>query len=166
MAQARLAEKEKANREKELEKRRKNYKSPAWTSDAPRPFVDPTIWDDRETNDRLAVYIDWHRRHPHCVTPRVRDEVLVEKGKDIQIASPRTQVELMRGEDKNELQQKRQEALNPPQKSDKSPMEKGKTEGEQVDQPATGTSLIVAVLSKKSGRVKGVKLLKRRKLMT
>ena len=142
MAQARLAEKERQNREKELEKRRKNYKSPAWTSEAPRPFVDPTIWDDRETNDRLATYIDWHRRHPHSVTPRARDEVLVEKGKDIQIASPRTQVELMRGEDKNALQQKRQEVLDPkPIEKHVYQSPKKKTDGEEKgEQPATPIS--------------------------
>lgn len=144
MAQARLAEREKANHEKALEKRRKNYKSPAWTSDAPRPFVDPTIWDDRETNDRLAVYMDWHRRHPHCVTPRVRDDVLVERGKDVQLASPRTQVELMRGEDKNILQQKRQEALSPkPVTTHEQGGHKKKNE-DDGDQPSTVDSSAAA----------------------
>jgi ankyrin repeat protein len=32
-------------------------------------FLTP-IWDDR-TAEELAKYIDWHKRHPHCVTPRL-----------------------------------------------------------------------------------------------
>ena len=110
---ARLAERERQQREKALELRRKNYRSPVWTSDLPRPEVDPTMWDDRETNDRLANYIDWHARHPHAVTPRARGEVLVTTGKDIQVASPRTQVALMRGEDTNKAQAAREAALAP-----------------------------------------------------
>lgn len=109
----RLAERERQQREKALELRRKNYQTPTWSSDRERPEVDPTIWDDRETNDRLATYIDWHARHPHQVTPRARGEVLVTSGKDIQVASPRSQVELMRGEDKNAAQQAREAALQP-----------------------------------------------------
>ena len=109
----RLADRERQQRERALELRRKNYRTPAWNSDRERPEVDPTIWDDRETNDRLATYIDWHARHPHQVTPRARGEVLVTTGKDIQVASPRTQVELMRGEDKNAAQQAREAALQP-----------------------------------------------------
>lgn len=34
-------------------------------------FLTP-IWDDR-TAEELAKYIDWHNRHPHCVTPRYNE---------------------------------------------------------------------------------------------
>lgn len=32
----------------------------------------PGVWDDQSTYE-LWGYIDWHRRHPHCVTPRLAD---------------------------------------------------------------------------------------------
>jgi len=87
----RVSEKEKREREKAAELRRKNYKSPAWTSDRPKPHFDPTVWTDPETVDVLSSYTDWHGRHAHMVTPRTYGSVLVLTGKDIQVASPRTQ---------------------------------------------------------------------------
>lgn len=88
---SRLNEKNKREREKAEELRKKNYKIPEWTSSRPKPFFDPTIWPDQETTDKMAVYTDWHGRHPHMVTPRPLEDVLVLTGKNIQVASPRTQ---------------------------------------------------------------------------
>lgn len=87
----RQAERDRAVREKQLERHRRDYKPIEWNSKRPRPHLDSTIWSDRETADKLAVYIDWHARHPHMVSPRARGEIQVERGKDIQIATPRTQ---------------------------------------------------------------------------
>jgi len=94
----RVSEKEKREREKATELRRKNYVSPAWTSSRPKPHFDPTIWTDPETVDVLSSYTDWHGRHDHMVTPRTYDSVLVTTGKDIKIASPRTQSQTYKDE--------------------------------------------------------------------
>lgn len=29
----------------------------------------PGIWEKEEIED-LSRYVDWHRQHPHCITPR------------------------------------------------------------------------------------------------
>ena len=43
-----------------------------WTKERPRPEFAP-IWDD-ETVEELAKYVDWHKRHPHSITPRKLQE--------------------------------------------------------------------------------------------
>ncbi len=35
------------------------------------------MWDER-TAEELAKYIDWHKRHPHCVTPRINENAPAE----------------------------------------------------------------------------------------
>jgi hypothetical protein len=44
-----------------------------WSKDRPKPALSFGVWDD-DTADELAKYIDWHKRHPHCVTPRKLEE--------------------------------------------------------------------------------------------
>ncbi len=45
------------------------YVSPPWKSPHPKPHFDKDIWTIRGA-DKLAEYVDWHKRHPHCTTPR------------------------------------------------------------------------------------------------
>eukprot|EP00981_Chlorochromonas_danica_P006890 scaffold1503_cov150-Ochromonas_danica.AAC.3 len=40
-----------------------------WSPDRPRPELTPDIWTE-EVGEEICKYIDWHRRHPHCLTPR------------------------------------------------------------------------------------------------
>jgi hypothetical protein len=40
-----------------------------WNDRRKKPDFVPGIWEDDEIED-LSRYIDWHRLHPHCVTPR------------------------------------------------------------------------------------------------
>ncbi|RYH13863.1 hypothetical protein EON65_34655 [archaeon] len=41
----------------------------SWSPDRPRPTITPSIWTDDEAEE-IAKYVDWHRTHPHTVTPR------------------------------------------------------------------------------------------------
>ena len=41
----------------------------AWSPTRPKPDFITGIWEDEEIED-LSRYVDWHRHHPHCVTPR------------------------------------------------------------------------------------------------
>ena len=88
----RMSEKERIMREKAAEKRRLEYVTPEWTSTVPKPVFDPTIWPDPETCDALANYEAFHTKYPHSVTPRPLDDVLVKTGKNLILASPRTQL--------------------------------------------------------------------------
>jgi len=85
-----MAEKALQAKAKLEEKRRKEYVTPAWHSDRAKPALDPAVWPDPETSDNLAVYMDWHARHPNMVTPRALEDIPVVSGKVIEPASPRT----------------------------------------------------------------------------
>ena len=50
------------------------YVSPPWKSPHPKPHFDRDIWTIRGA-DKLAEYVDWHKRHPHCTTPRKISDV-------------------------------------------------------------------------------------------
>jgi len=96
---SRMEEMERQKREKAAEKRRLEYVTPEWTSKRKKPVFDPAIWTDRETVDVLADYTDFHALNPHSVTPRPLDDVLVQAGKDIKIASPRLQLKVFTSEE-------------------------------------------------------------------
>lgn len=40
-----------------------------WSEVRKKPNFVPGIWEAEEIED-LSRYIDWHRNHPHCITPR------------------------------------------------------------------------------------------------
>lgn len=40
-----------------------------WTEERPRPHFIKNLWKP-DVEEELVRYIDWHRRHPHCITPR------------------------------------------------------------------------------------------------
>lgn len=40
-----------------------------WTSNLPRRAVSESVWGQANAQD-IAFYVDWHARHPFCVTPR------------------------------------------------------------------------------------------------
>ena len=48
------------------------FKAKEWLSDLPKPNVPDELWGKRGAED-IAFYIDWHKRHPHCNSPRVPD---------------------------------------------------------------------------------------------
>ena len=39
-------------------------------SNRDKPYLDPSIWENLNDREDLAIYIDWHARHPHCSSPR------------------------------------------------------------------------------------------------
>lgn len=44
-----------------------------WNPKRPKPQFVTGIWEDEEIED-LSRYVDWHRNHPHCITPRAIKE--------------------------------------------------------------------------------------------
>jgi hypothetical protein len=40
-----------------------------WSPARPQPTFVPGIWEKEEIED-LSRYVDWHRQHPRCITPR------------------------------------------------------------------------------------------------
>ena len=47
---------------------KKDIKDIEWTSSKPMPNIAQHIW--KESTEDIMRYIDWHARHPGCVTPR------------------------------------------------------------------------------------------------
>eukprot|EP01038_Epipyxis_sp_PR26KG_P013517 gene13517-18135_t len=41
-----------------------------WNAARPQPVVSTEVWSAVEAEE-LRQYIDWHRSHPHCITPRL-----------------------------------------------------------------------------------------------
>eukprot|EP01040_Poterioochromonas_malhamensis_P019565 gene19565-23140_t len=50
-----------------------------WSPQRPRPELTPSIWGPEEAAD-LEKYIDFHRRHPHCTSPRLNRDLPLENG--------------------------------------------------------------------------------------
>lgn len=41
----------------------------------------PGIWNDEEIEE-LSIYCDWHKNHPHCISPRLINEKNMEVAGD------------------------------------------------------------------------------------
>jgi len=41
-------------------KYRKKKEIKPWASTRPKPYVNPDLWDDDDTREDLALYIDWY----------------------------------------------------------------------------------------------------------
>ena len=53
------------------------FNAKKWLSNLPKPDIPDEIWGKRGAED-LAFYIDWHKRHPQCNSPRIPDRNLDE----------------------------------------------------------------------------------------
>lgn len=54
------------------------FKEKEWLSDHPKPHIEDAIWGRNGAED-LAFYIDWHKRHPHCNSPRIPQEDMAQQ---------------------------------------------------------------------------------------
>ena len=62
----------KALKKKKISSKFDEFNAKEWVSHLPKPDIEETLWGKRGAED-LAFYIDWHKRHPHCNSPRVPD---------------------------------------------------------------------------------------------
>jgi hypothetical protein len=49
-----------------------SFQPTEWKSARPKPKLSD-FWDNPHEAEDMAKYIDWHGRHPHCVSPRNTD---------------------------------------------------------------------------------------------
>ena len=49
--------------------KKKEFVVKPWVSSLPQPPVSVSCWGEHAAQD-IAFYVDWHSRHPFCVTPR------------------------------------------------------------------------------------------------
>lgn len=49
--------------------KKKDFIAKEWISDRPIPRVSDDVWGMTGAEE-IAFYVDWHARHPCCVTPR------------------------------------------------------------------------------------------------
>lgn len=66
-----------AKRKKKISNKFEEFHKKEWISHHPKPDIPDDIWGKRGAED-LAFYIDWHKRHPHCNSPRVPDASIGE----------------------------------------------------------------------------------------
>ena len=50
-------------------KKKRDFVPLPWKSSLPKPLVCDDVWGFEGAQD-IAFYIDWHRRHPNCSSPR------------------------------------------------------------------------------------------------
>ena len=64
--------KKSVKKKKKISNKFDEFKEKNWVSELPKPDVPDDIWGKHGAED-LAFYIDWHKRHPHCNSPRIPD---------------------------------------------------------------------------------------------